>query len=86
MPLDKNQTDTRLIFEHDIAGCGCKFETRIGMLKDFPEKVVCPGCPAQENENRVRVLKEFGHTAAKLLELKVSLDRDFNFKLINSII
>ena len=85
MPLNKHQTDTWITFEHDIGACGCKFETRVGILKDFPERVICPGCPAKENENRTRALKELGHAAAKFLELKAALERDFNFKIVGSL-
>ena len=86
MALSKNQTDTWLTFEHNFGGCGGKFETRVSMLKDFPERVVCPGCPAVENQERTRVLQEFGYAADKFLELKVILERDYNLKLISGVI
>lgn len=86
MALNEHRTDTWLTFEHDIGACGCKFETRVSMLKDFPERIICPGCPAVENQQKTKLLKELGNTAAKFLELKATLERDFNLKIVGGII
>lgn len=74
--------DIWFTFQHDIGGCGGQFQTRLSMLRDFPEKVVCPSCLMSENEKRTRAMKTFGEAAVNFYTAKGALERDFKLKII----
>lgn len=83
--MDQKNTkpDTWVTFEHSIGGCGGHFQTRLSMLRDFPEKVLCPGCPSSLNDDKIDALRAFGNAATDLIAAKNVLEKAFSLKLLD---
>ena len=81
--LKEFPTDAVVLFEHDIESCGCHFETKVSILKNFPENVLCPACLDKVVEHKTEAIKELGEILEKYIAAKARLESDFNLKIID---
>lgn len=74
-----------ITFRHDVGMCGCFFQTTVGVLKDYPEKVSCPGCIGKNTDHHKDLLKELGEVAARFYDIKSQLSRDHNLLIVGGL-
>ena len=84
--MNKNSyLQTRLTFRHNIGVCESEFETKLSIICDHPEKVICPGCIVGTNNNRTAAIKRFGQALSDFLAARQDLESNFNFELVSEI-
>lgn len=70
-------------FHHDFGGCGAHFQTRVAMMHDFPERVVCPACRADmKAEERVAAMKRMSVAITELMAAKEDLEKRFSLRIV----
>ena len=70
-------------FHHDFGGCGAHFQTRVSTMRDFPERVVCPACPAEmKAEERIAAMKRLSAAITELMAAKDDLEKRFSMRII----
>lgn len=68
-------------FHHASRHCGGQFQTRLAMLIDYPERVFCPGCPA-DKDRQVEALRKFAAALDIYLEAKSALEKRCGLKVV----